>query len=67
MSAQDPQACTGRTDGYVRRPDCVCSHTCVVHDISRRTKQRTRCLTANPDQCPCKQYEAQSESTKENQ
>lgn len=56
MSAQDPQACTGRTDGYAEPPPCTCAHPMRSHDISRRTKERTRCFNASPNPCPCKRY-----------
>lgn len=59
MGAQDPGACSGRTDGYATRPPCAspaCGHPCESHDISPSTKKRTRCFRASPDPCPCKRY-----------
>lgn len=61
MSGQDPGQCAGRTDGYAPRPRCAnpdCGHAVESHDISRRTRQRTRCFRASPNPCPCKRYVA---------
>lgn len=55
MSARDPQATTGSTAGYAQLPDCVCGHWGAVHEA--RNGRRLRCLTADPNRCPCKTYE----------
>jgi hypothetical protein len=57
MSAQDPQACTGRTDGYAELPPCICGDPFTSHELNaRKPYGRSFCCYANPNPCPCKVY-----------